>query len=162
MSRYTKELLEPIVKESISFAQVVRKLGLKQAGGTQSHIKSRIQLFNIDTTHFKGKAHGKGIASPKKLTWDQVLLYDRHKGRRERVHLLRRSMLSYGFKHQCAGCGIGDSYNGYPIVLEIDHIDENFINNRPNNLRFLCPNCHYQVTHNKELSKKYTPVVEVR
>jgi allantoicase len=33
---------------------VLRYLGLRQAGGTQSHITRRVRLFEIDTSHFTG------------------------------------------------------------------------------------------------------------
>jgi hypothetical protein len=33
---------------------------------------------------------------------------------------------------------------GNPIVLQLDHVDGNFNNNRPDNLQYLCPNCHSQ------------------
>ena len=56
MSRkYTKELLEPLVEESTSIAQVIRKLGLKQAGGTQAHVSRRIKEYELDTSHFLGQ-----------------------------------------------------------------------------------------------------------
>ena len=47
----------------------------------------------------------------------------------------------HGYK--CQICGISE-YNNKPIVLECDHIDGNHKNNKPNNLRLICPNCHSQ------------------
>lgn len=44
----------------------------------------------------------------------------------------------------CAICGQGPEWNGKPLTLPIDHIDGNFKNNSPENLRFLCPHCHTQ------------------
>lgn len=46
--------------------------------------------------------------------------------------------------HKCAECGCGEVWNGKKITLPIDHIDGNWRNNSPNNLRPLCPNCHSQ------------------
>lgn len=54
---------------------------------------------------------------------------------------LRRSLFELGVEHKCKVCGI-DKWLGKPLVLEIDHIDEHYWNNTPENLQFLCPNCH--------------------
>jgi predicted nucleic acid-binding Zn ribbon protein len=48
---------------------------------------------------------------------------------------------TYGYK--CSCCEISE-WNNKSIVLEIDHIDGNPENNRPENIRFICPNCHSQ------------------
>ena len=48
---------------------------------------------------------------------------------------------TYGYK--CSCCNISE-WNGKSIVLEIDHIDGNSENNKPENLRLICPNCHSQ------------------
>lgn len=35
-------------------------------------------------------------------------------------------------------------WNGKKLNLEIDHIDNDWSNDRRDNLRFICPNCHSQ------------------
>lgn len=59
-TRWTKELLEPIVKESITYADCLRKMGLVQAGGNFSTLQRNIDKFNIDTGHMLGQAHNRG------------------------------------------------------------------------------------------------------
>lgn len=46
---------------------------------------------------------------------------------------------------KCLICNISE-WNGSKIVLELDHIDGNYLNNTEDNLRFLCPNCHSQTS----------------
>lgn len=42
---------------------------------------------------------------------------------------------------KCSCCGLIEWRNS-PVPLDIDHIDGDPTNNLPENLRFLCPNCH--------------------
>ena len=56
--------------------------------------------------------------------------------------------------HTCTECGIGEEYNGSPLVLTLDHIDGNSDNNFPSNLRTLCPNCHSQTDTYKGRNRK--------
>ena len=52
----------------------------------------------------------------------------------------------------CYTCGI-TSWCDSPITLELDHIDGNALNNSPDNLRMLCPNCHSQTPTYKNKNK---------
>ncbi len=145
--KHSKELLESLVKDSISIAEVIRKLGLKQSGGNHSHIKRRIVKFDIDTSHFLGGRANSGSlhkGGPDKLLSDQILVSNRLNGRREAVHRLKRALIESGIAEQCLLCGLSSEWNGKKLVLQIDHIDGDFLNNNKENLRFLCPNCHSQ------------------
>ncbi len=46
--------------------------------------------------------------------------------------------------HQCQICSQSDTHNGKPLTLQIDHIDGDWRNNKAENLRVVCPNCHTQ------------------
>lgn len=47
-------------------------------------------------------------------------------------------------KYSCLMCGQTTEWNGRSLSLQFDHIDGNRQNNRRDNLRLLCPNCHSQ------------------
>ncbi len=55
-----------------------------------------------------------------------------------------RKLVKLTQEYKCVSCGVGETYNNLPIVLQVDHIDGNSDNNLPPNLRLLCPNCHSQ------------------
>lgn len=125
-------------------------LGIKYAGGSHAYVSKKIKEYGIDTSHFTGQAHGKGKTSPKKLSWSEVLVYDRHGGRKQHTYMLRTAMMEYGTVYECAECNKPPVWNSKPLVLEVDHIDGNSVNDLPDNLRFLCPDCHsQQITSNK-------------
>ena len=47
-------------------------------------------------------------------------------------------------EYKCSSCGITDMWNNKKLSLQLDHINGINNDNRLNNLRFLCPNCHSQ------------------
>jgi hypothetical protein len=141
--KYSVEKLVEAASKSFSVMDVLRYLNAPLTSASlQTHLKKRMDVLGIDTSHFK---KGEVVSSENRfLSCDDILVYNRCNGRRENIFRLRRAMISYGFKETCSLCGIDNSWNNKKLQLEVDHIDQNPINNLPINLRFLCPNCHSQ------------------
>lgn len=140
--KYTKDVLEEVVKESTSFRQVILKLGLRLSGGNQAHITRRIRNEKIDTSHFL-KPTANLCPRPKKL-WNEILIL-KESGGRSHAEMLRRALLESGLPYTCSKCGQDGMCNNTKLILEIHHIDGNWLDNRKENLEFICPNCHSQI-----------------
>jgi predicted RNA-binding Zn-ribbon protein involved in translation (DUF1610 family) len=134
--KYTKEYLEPIVKDSFSVTEVMEKAGVRASGGNHRYWSKLIrQKFQIDTSHFSPhkRQADYSVKSPK-----EILVC----GRKTRTHGLRRAMLQVGIEYKCSRCGNTGAWQGEQMTLEIDHINRDNLDNRKENLHFLCPNCH--------------------
>ncbi|MFF4724448.1 HNH endonuclease signature motif containing protein [Streptomyces mirabilis] len=140
--RWTKDILEAAVSTSTNMCEVLRRLGLEVVGGHHTHISRRIKTYGIDTSHFRQRSRtGRdrpSRASPEALLVEQIPTT----ARRMPSNRLKKAMGSLGVPMRCALCGTDPVWLGEPLPLEVDHIDGNWRNNRIENLRLLCPNCH--------------------
>lgn len=135
--RHTEALLREAVAASSSLKEAVRRLGIDPVGGNQAHIGRRIARFGIGTSHFD--RGGGRVRRPRRSSL--LTLGSREDGRIP-PHRLRRALLAAGVRERCAGCRTGPVWRGAPLRLEVDHVNGDWWDNRPANLRLLCPNCH--------------------
>jgi len=144
--KYNRDLLASAVAKSVSVAGVIRLLDLRQAGGTQSLISRRIREYDLDTSHFTGRVTNQGPnhkGGNKKLTFSEVLV-KRSSGGREQAVRLRRALVQSGVPYACATCGVGETWCGKELHLQVNHKNRDWLDDRIENLEFLCPNCHSQ------------------
>jgi 5-methylcytosine-specific restriction endonuclease McrA len=136
-----KERLEDVVKMSFSVAETLKKLEMPLAGGNYKLINKLVNEYQIDITHFTGQTWSKGKILEGKVKLDDIIT---NKVKFSRSQLKKRLIRDGLLEYKCVECGNEGEWNGKPISLEMDHINGINDDNRLENLRILCPNCHSQ------------------
>jgi len=139
--KWTIEKLKEAVRKSSSVGQVLRLLNLREAGGNYLQIKKYLKFYSIDISHFTGHAWNKGlrgIGKPR-IPLEKILVRDSN----YQSFKLKKRLFDAKLKPQkCEECGWAQkTMDGY-LPLELDHINGIHTDNRLENLRVLCPNCH--------------------
>jgi hypothetical protein len=122
------ELLN-IIQNSTSLLEAAKKLEIKRSTLTK-YVKAR----NLDLIHFR-PGRNRPMSKSNVFSLGDVI-------RRGTVkkHILRQNLK----ENKCSLCQLEPYWNNKKLNLELDHINGNPKDNRLENLRLLCPNCHSQ------------------
>jgi len=138
---WDENLIRSLALQCTSKRQILIKLGLKSRDTRK--LNKIAEEFRIVLPHGNEScdARTKGnIKIPLKL-----LVLGNPGDPRVEGRVLKRIVIINGLlKDECALCKLSGNWNNKPIILQIDHINGNAVDNRIENLRILCPNCHSQ------------------
>lgn len=131
-----------LVKSSLNTSEVLFKLGYTTAGNSWGYaqIKKRMQELNLTGKDFRRKSVLIELNEQNQVNSEDLFCENSKHAR----SVLRRTVITEKLiPYKCAICGITE-WQGKNLSLELDHINGINNDNRLENLRFLCPNCHSQ------------------
>jgi hypothetical protein len=145
---WTDTQLTEAVKSEKSIRAVLLCLRLVPAGGNYAQINQRITELKLDISHFTGKGWNTGWKfDPRRqaLALEEIIV----ENSTYQSHKLKKLLFANGIKTPlCELCGWAEKSLDGRIPVELDHINGVHTDNRLENLRILCPNCHsLQSTH---------------
>ena len=144
----TDEEITKAVAENGTYVAINQDLGKSKNGGWYRWIKSHIKRLNLSTDHFLNNSQRT------KLGWKNTKYVAKKKVSDEEIFsinstfvsgstLKKRFIAKTNCEVKCANCNI-EKWDNKPLVFELDHINGDSLDNRIENLRLLCPNCHSQ------------------
>lgn len=142
--KHKKEQVIEAVINSKNLSEVLKFLGLRSAGGNFETIKKCIDEYEIDTSHFETNQdrYERSLGKLKTLTsLDEMLVENSTYSRKSvKARLINEGILEY----KCNKCGNNGTWLGEKLVLQLEHKNGVYNDNRLENLELLCPNCHTQ------------------
>lgn len=162
--KLSDEQFVELLKKSSTISEVLFKLGYTVKGNSwgYSQVKRRMDDLNLDHSIFKGKSAIKTTKLNNIKKEDILKENCKHQRIVLRRYIIKNNLIPY----KCAICGCTE-WQGKTLSLELDHINGINNDNRLENLRFLCPNCHSQTStygsRNQQLNNsKYDISEELR
>jgi 5-methylcytosine-specific restriction endonuclease McrA len=140
ISRFTDTQLEEMLKDSHSMWEFAQKVGYtNKSSAVYRSIKKQLSERGFNLANYPALAKRLGSTTP--LQQSEIFSLNR----RVDVRMLRKRLIDAGLPHECSSCGISE-WLGKEITLQVDHVNGVNSDNRVENLRFLCPNCHTQTS----------------
>ena len=148
-----KEELEQLVKTSNSFSEILRKQNKSISGTAIKILKDKLDSYEISYLFLNEIS-----ISKKQIPLNEILVENRN----YKSSNLKKRLIKEGLKEdKCEICGCSNEWNGKPLTLQLDHINGNHSDNRIENLRIVCPNCHSQTeTFSNKRAKKHNYCVD--
>lgn len=161
----SKEELQRIFDSSSSKSDVLRNLGFDDHSGNHRTLNCRIQNDNINLNKLNEnrkiflEKHRKNLHLKQTMSFNDIFKENStyRNGGRIKLILLKLGLI----KNECATCLL-TTWQGKEITLQLDHVNGNNRDNRVQNLRLLCPNCHSQTPtySGKKNLKKIKPTLK--
>lgn len=136
IQKIDESILKELAANEPSQSEILRKLGLRAAGGNHRSLQKRFKELGIHFTKSKPPKTPISISNEKLFTKNNI-----HSRSTVRKRILANNLLEY----VCQICRVNPVWNGRTLTLRLDHINGEFNDHRLENLRWICPNCDSQL-----------------
>lgn len=142
-SEYTKDELIEIIGCCRNYIDILNTLKLNNY--YHRYLIKFVKENNVNTSHFRKSA-------PSTLA-SRLIKGNRHIcGTDIKKYLITKNLVL----NECSICKLPPIWNNKPLIFHLDHINGDHFDNRIENLRLLCPNCHTQTdTYTGKNTAKY-------
>ena len=131
MDNITDEEFKNIIKISNTWNEILCKCNYR-GHYYKDKVLDRIYRQNLSIEHLREKKR-------KKYTLDEIMA--ENSTYLSSNSLKERLIKELNWERKCSRCDLS-KWMGKDIPIDLDHINGDFRDNRIENLRFLCPNCH--------------------
>lgn len=138
--RYTEDDARAAIAASLSYAEALRRLGMRPAGGNHLTLRKYAErVWCIPVDHFDpNRARDEALRRQAAIPLAKILVRG---SSFSRGHLKAR-LFKEGIKdRRCEMCGQEEIWRGRSMSLILDHINGIADDHRLENLRIVCPNC---------------------
>ena len=146
---YSVEEIKSFIDTSDTIQEVLQKIGFKSLNGSGcrqvffNYVKDHNLSLDAlkERTKNKKREHLQGLHKISSASYEECFCENSRIARHSvKEKIIKDSLIPY----KCDLCGNTGNWNGQPLSLQLDHINGINNDNRLENLRFLCPNCHSQ------------------
>lgn len=135
---WDKEALQKATEGAVTRSEILERLGKRASGSVYKTLSNMAMLHGIELPVNTGPGRQGKF---KRSTPAEIFTEDSKAGRNV---LLKHMLNTFNIEYKCVKCENNGYWLGEEITLEIDHVNGNHRDNRIENLRLLCPNCHSQ------------------
>jgi hypothetical protein len=137
--RYSEHEAIAAVARSSSYAEALRRLGMRPAGGNHRTLRRYVEeVWRIPVDHFDPDRARNQALRRNPVPLGSILVKE---STYSRGHLKER-LFKQGLKARaCELCGQSEIWRGKRMALILDHINGVANDHRLENLRVVCPNC---------------------
>lgn len=161
--KISKQDFQTAVDNASSIAEVIENLGFNRSENQRYRdMKNLSEMYQVQLPKVDTIAANQKLAKIRRIPDAEFFSFPSSRF----GTALRHRMVDVGIPYNCSvsECPLSQGpamWAGKPIVLQVDHINGNSSDNRLQNLRFLCANCHTQTDTFTNRKKSGTPKQKV-